>query len=202
MTETRNDRRRQRTRQQLLDATVEILNKYELEDFTPEDITETADVGRRTFYNYFDNKNDCVLATVKQRFTEYVEAVASSEERKNDPISSLSNSAFKVFKDISQDPLTKRLVKHPQLLADAVAESQGKFIHQDLANGIEAGLFNPIAAVEVLDPIILWGFIGLVMKAVANPDANISGLDWTQVILYNLGLNAKQIESALEQLEV
>lgn len=201
MTETRNERRRQKTRQLLLDATVELLKDNELEDFTPEDITETADVGRRTFYNYFDNKNDCVLAAVKQRFTQYVEEVASSEERQKDPITSLSNSACKVFDDISQDPLTVRLVTHPQLLADAVAESQGEFILFDLANGIEVGLFNPIAEMEVMEPIILWGFVGLVMKAVTTPKAGISGLDWMRVILHNLGLSAKQIEGAIKQVD-
>lgn len=201
MTETRNERRRQKTRQLLLDTTVQLLLKNELDEFTPEDITETADVGRRTFYNYFDNKNDCVLAAVKQRFTQYVEEVTSKEERLKNPITSLSNSAYKVFEDISGDPITKKLVTHPQLLADAVAESQGDFIHFDLENGIEAGVFKPIAERQILDPIILWGFLGLIMQAVIKPEADISGLDWTQVILHNLGLSANQIEKALGKIE-
>jgi AcrR family transcriptional regulator len=66
MTETvttppnRMARRRQRTRQQLLDATQKLILDQGYEDTSAEAVAELADLGRSTFYNHFDNKQDAV----------------------------------------------------------------------------------------------------------------------------------------------
>lgn len=190
----RMDKRRLKTRQLLLDSAIKQLIEKELEDITPEDITEDADVGRRTFYNHFDNKKECVLAAVKQRFVSYATSAATYEERDLDPVFSLTKSSAEVFDSITKDPITKRLIPYPRLLADAIEQSQQEFLYRDLASGFMSGKFRPTTPVNALKPIIHWGFVGLVIDTVSNPNSQNTGLDWSKVMLFNLGVSSENIE--------
>ena len=56
----RRERRRQETRERLFEAAVRLLSEREFEAVTVEAITEAADVGKGTFFNYFANKEAVV----------------------------------------------------------------------------------------------------------------------------------------------
>ena len=53
---SRRDRRRAETRERLYNAAVRLLSEVQFESVTVEMITEAADVGKGTFFNYFSNK--------------------------------------------------------------------------------------------------------------------------------------------------
>lgn len=53
---SRRDRRRAETRERLFNAAVRLLSELEFDAVTVEMITEAADVGKGTFFNYFSNK--------------------------------------------------------------------------------------------------------------------------------------------------
>lgn len=52
------DKRPQKTRQAIIDAFVSLLAKTSYEKITVKDIIEQADVGRSTFYSYFETKDE------------------------------------------------------------------------------------------------------------------------------------------------
>src|SRR6266851_10033405 len=54
---TRSDRRTIRNRKALLNAAEKLIAEKGFERVTIDDITETADLAKGTFYNYFDDKN-------------------------------------------------------------------------------------------------------------------------------------------------
>jgi AcrR family transcriptional regulator len=56
----RRERRRQETRDRLFEAAVRLLSERDFESVTVEAITEAADVGKGTFFNYFPNKEAVV----------------------------------------------------------------------------------------------------------------------------------------------
>ena len=57
---SRRERRRVETRDRLYDAAVRLLSELQFESVTVEMITEAADVGKGTFFNYFSNKEAIV----------------------------------------------------------------------------------------------------------------------------------------------
>lgn len=57
---SRRERRRAETRERLYDGAVRLLSEYEFDAVTVEMITEAADVGKGTFFNYFSNKEGIV----------------------------------------------------------------------------------------------------------------------------------------------
>jgi len=63
----RAQRRKQRTRQRLLEAAEHCLNRSGYTRLTIRQITETADLGYGTFYLHFDNLDDVVWAIMDQK---------------------------------------------------------------------------------------------------------------------------------------
>ena len=57
---SRRERRRTETRERLYDASLRLLAEYDFDSVTVEMITEAADVGKGTFFNYFSNKEAVV----------------------------------------------------------------------------------------------------------------------------------------------
>src|SRR5579872_5987757 len=58
----RRERRRRETREQILRAALQLFAKHGFANTTVEDITEAADVGKGTFFNYFPTKDHLLAA--------------------------------------------------------------------------------------------------------------------------------------------
>jgi AcrR family transcriptional regulator len=70
----RRERRRQETRERLFEAAVRLLTEREFEAVTVEAITEAADVGKGTFFNYFPNKEAVVSYFFEYKSSRLAEA--------------------------------------------------------------------------------------------------------------------------------
>jgi AcrR family transcriptional regulator len=57
---SRRERRRAETRERIFEAAIRLLSERDFDMVTVEMITEAADVGKGTFFNYFDNKEAVV----------------------------------------------------------------------------------------------------------------------------------------------
>lgn len=69
----RRERRRAETQQRIMSAAMGLFSTRGYAETTVEDITEAADVGKGTFFNYFPTKDALLLAifdSVRQRFVE------------------------------------------------------------------------------------------------------------------------------------
>ena len=70
--QSRHRRRSNKTRARLVDAARTVITEKGLDRCTVDDITERADVGRGTFYNYFENMGDLTGSLVETILTELV----------------------------------------------------------------------------------------------------------------------------------
>lgn len=59
-----------KTRQKILDATFELLNKNEFDDLNIDDITNHCNVAKGTFYTYFKHKEDVVFEICRPFFAQ------------------------------------------------------------------------------------------------------------------------------------
>jgi AcrR family transcriptional regulator len=62
---TRHQRHRQRTRNQLIQAAIELVLEKGYETVTVQDITDRADLGRGTFYIHFKGKEDVIWSAIQ-----------------------------------------------------------------------------------------------------------------------------------------
>src|ERR1700745_1383678 len=84
-----SDRRRRRSaaiRERLFRASLELFAQKGFAETTVEDITEAADVGKGTFFNYFPSKDHILLAFGEMQIGKLEGAIAEVR-RTNEPIS-------------------------------------------------------------------------------------------------------------------
>lgn len=62
---TRMDRRKIRTRRQLMDALLKLMLTQDYETITVQDITDCADLGRATFYLHYKDKQELLVNTMQ-----------------------------------------------------------------------------------------------------------------------------------------
>jgi AcrR family transcriptional regulator len=193
----RTARRRLRTRQQLLEAVESLVLSSGYADTSAEAIAELADLGRSTFYNHFNNKQEAVLATITARFADYGAKANVPEEQSPDRAVALTISATEVFLAVARDPFTKELVDRPRLLIQALIDSQYDFIVAELAGGIDQGRFKFVTSLEQTITLLLWGKVGLLTSAINNGSMETVCRDWCRLLLLNVGIAPDEIESII-----
>ena len=62
------DRRSQRSRQLITEALLDLLMERKFNEITIQEITDTANVGRATFYLHYSNKEECLFQLLKGGF--------------------------------------------------------------------------------------------------------------------------------------
>lgn len=201
----RMDRKKNRTKAVLMAAASELVLEKGYEDVMIDEITELADVGRRTFYNHFASKEECVLAALKKRYAEHAEELEQSLGLPLPQDSSgawdhalvIAKLASNMFRLIALDPMTEQLIDYPRILSDAVAESQRDHLLAHLANGVVAGRLKPSLPPESLEPMVAWGFVGLVVTSIRRKSQEADSKIWGSFLLQNLGISATEASELL-----
>lgn len=187
----RMERRRLETRGKLLAATAELVIRKGIEKTTLDDITDAADLGRRTFYYHFSGKEACIqaaAATIYRQHGAHIEQLAGSD----DAGFVVAMSVQVVLDKVIREPITPCLLAYPRLLGGAFVDALGGFMHRDIAGGIESGAFKPAIAPEMLDRMIMWSIVGLIIETFDEPgDRSKTLRDYAQTFLMILGVGAE-----------
>lgn len=75
----RRERRRVETKERIFHAALQLFAEHGFSATTVEDITEAADVGKGTFFNYFRNKEDVLGALAGVQLDKYAHAIEAAE---------------------------------------------------------------------------------------------------------------------------
>src|ERR1700734_1297094 len=76
----RRERRTAETRERLFRASLDLFARKGFTETKVEDITEAADVGKGTFFNYFPSKDHILLAFGEMQFAKLESAVAEARD--------------------------------------------------------------------------------------------------------------------------
>jgi AcrR family transcriptional regulator len=147
------ERRRARVRQQLVEAAESLMGTRGVDAVTVEEITEAADIARRTFYHHFDSKHDLLVPIARARTKSLNRRIDRLIERVPDPAEAVSIALRHTFRGIPQDPLCAWFVLRSGLPYERLLEGIGESGSRDVARGIAAGRFavdNPEAGSTLL----------------------------------------------------
>jgi AcrR family transcriptional regulator len=123
------ERKRAETRDRLETAAVTLVLKNGLEHATLDAICEAADVSTRTFFNYFDSKEDAILGLQDTAITDESMAALLENHAGADPVELTVRLMFGVLNpSINSSTLFKSRMKivklHPQLLGRMANQMQ------------------------------------------------------------------------------
>ena len=121
------DRKRLETRARLETAAVELVLRDGIENATIDAISEHADVSPRTFFNYFDCKEDAVLGLRDVEVTDEVVRAHIAASGDADLVESIVVMLFTTIGQPISDPATRAtrlelVLRHPQLLGRQFAQ--------------------------------------------------------------------------------
>jgi len=185
----RVERRRARVRERILDAAEELTQSRGVEVVTIEDITEAADVARRTFYHYFDSKNDVVVPIARARTRELNRRIDRAVEGVEDPAEVISIALRHTLRSMPEDPLCAWFIFRSGLPQQRLREGIGESGQRDVGRGVETGRFavaNEAAMGSLLSGAVIGALSGRLEGVLDDDDLD----DAVEYLLRLLGVPA------------
>jgi AcrR family transcriptional regulator len=189
---SRVERRRARVRRRILEAAEELTRSRDVDVVTIEDITEAADVARRTFYHYFDSKNDVVVPIARARTRELNRRIDHAVEGLDDPAEVVSIALRHTLRGFPEDPLCAWFIFRSGLPQQRLLEGIGESGTRDVSRGIETGRFslaNAKAASSLLGGALIGALSGRLEGGLDDADLD----DAVEYLLRLLGVPAEEV---------
>ena len=129
----RRERRRMETREKIFRAAMQLFAERGFFQTTTEDITEAADVGQGTFFNYFPTKQH-VLTVLTEKQIEKVMQARQETEAGEIPIHDVLN---RLMHRIAQEPGKSQALTRSLMAAFLSNDEVRKFVRDTMARGRE-----------------------------------------------------------------
>nr|HID12381.1 TetR/AcrR family transcriptional regulator [Anaerolineae bacterium] len=153
---SRRERKKQETRQRLMEAALRLFREQGYDATTVEEIAEAADVAKGTFFNYFETKEAILPALAAWRLRQLEEALSPERGAPASPVARIKLALRLVAKDPLSDPIIAR-----RLFAAGMHRQHIHAVHA-LTNLLAEQVRQAQTAGEIradLDPIYLGGVI-------------------------------------------
>lgn len=166
---SRVQKRQIRTRAQLLRAAHDLMSEKGVDETTIEQITERADVGFGTFYNYFRSKDDvavqvldCVVHTLGQQ-----NRMANQEAGVSDPVAVIANSVRLTAQEMMTNPIWRWWLKRTDLMVRRMNLGFRTFGIEDMRRANEQGYLDlPDNNVDASWSFLIWLLAGTITDIV------------------------------------
>lgn len=137
----RRARRKAETRAKLLEAARAVFAKQGVEATRINEITDHADVGFGSFYNYFDSKDAIVAAVVADLVRALGATIDVATSGLDDPAEVVSVAHRLLLLRVAEDPELGWLLVRLELTHDIVSSGLGAYATRDLERGRDSGRF-------------------------------------------------------------
>ncbi len=183
-TETRTERKKRRNRERLIRAAYDLVADKGIDATTMQDITERADVGLGTAYNYFPSKDMLVTAAIEQGMEGLARRIRMVTETFDDPAQVYAYGWRTVMETATTDRRWRWLMQRSEVTAEAIFRCFGPYAMGDLERAREAGRYV-FDDVEVVWRQAIWGAVGLCR---AINDHEVSAECMTEAVVNLLGM--------------
>jgi AcrR family transcriptional regulator len=173
---TLRDRKRERTRQAIVDAATDLFERHGYDQTTVADIAAAADIGTRTFFSYFASKEEVLFPENDRRVRAAMDAIAT--RRSDEGPADVLLRALRDVGDTEMD-MVSRLAALRIRLIQTVPTVRGRALQiqleaqRDIARHLHAAF--PDELDEVSAAALVGAFIGAVAGALQvlfdEPDA-------------------------------
>lgn len=195
----RNERRRIETRAKIIDAGRQVFGERGFDVATIQDITDAADVGRGSFYNFFDTKEDLLEAIV----VELTDDIRDSEEALStstaDAAVVLVDTLQYAFDALLKNPEAAWFTVRTQRIDGPLFQKFHDITIDTIERGIASGDFtidNAELGLVLLSGIMLSGIEGVLSKRLPRN----STVDIIEAYLRMLGTPARKVAAIVSKL--
>jgi AcrR family transcriptional regulator len=118
----RRQRRSSQTRERLFRAALDLFAQHGFADTTVEDITNAADVGKGTFFNYFPSKDHILLAFAEMQLTKLASIIENLRNTREPVPQFLRTLAVRMTEEPGRNPSIVRALLLANLSSTPVRE--------------------------------------------------------------------------------
>ncbi len=126
----RRQRRRAETRERIFRSALALFAEHGFMKTTVEEITEAADVGKGTFFNYFRNKEDVLSALAEVQLDKYAHAIQAAESGALTPRHALRDLWQRLPEEPGRSQALARSLMVAFLTSPAVREKMARSLEQ------------------------------------------------------------------------
>ena len=185
----RRARRRAETRARLLEAARATFARQGIDVTRINEITDEADVGFGSFYNYFESKEAIVAAVVEETVEAAGQAIEAATSELDDPAEVVAIAHRSLVRRAAEEPEWGWLLVRLEISHDLGFAALSPYAARDIDRGIEAGRFHVEDRNVAL--IATAGALLGVMRAVLQGRAGRDTADQhAALVLRMLGLSA------------
>lgn len=187
----RRERRKLETRAKLLAAARSLFADQGVDATRINEITDGADVGFGSFYNYFDSKDAIVAAVVDAVAAELGDTIAAATSDLPDAAEVQAVAHRAIIARAAAEPTVGWLMVRLELSHDLVSTALGPYALRDLQRGIDEGRFSvpDLGATLIAIGGALLGVVRAVLQGRTGPDP---GVAHAVVVLQMLGIPADE----------
>jgi AcrR family transcriptional regulator len=169
----RRARRRAETRGRLIEAARVTLARQGIDATRINEITDAADVGFGSFYNYFDSKEAIVAAVVEEAVEAAGQAIDAATRELDDPAEVVAVAHRSLLHRAAEEHDWGWLLVRLEISHDLAFAALGPFAARDLDRGIDAGRFrvDDRDAALIAAGGALLGVMRAVLQERTRPDA-------------------------------
>ncbi len=179
-------RKRARTRKALIDAAMKLFARQGPDTPTIDDVIAEAGVARGTFYNYFDTRDDLLVA-VASDVSDRLFARRAVIRRLADPAERVACTIRMFVTMAAEDPIFGWIIVRIALIAAPLGSAMRKYLAEDIRMGLTSGRFRPVPPQAAAD--LLLGFGLMAMRSVLRGEAGAGHAeDVAELILTALGV--------------
>lgn len=160
---TRTELRQRQTRIRLREVAYALMSTAGVDATTIQQITDAADIGFGTFYNYFDGKDDlavdvldCMIHNIGER-----NDLITQQLGETDPVRIVANSVRFVIRCMVEDPVFHWWVARLDVLVDRMRLGFGPFGLRDIDRAVAHGSYRIIEG----DRALAWSQLNWLMAA-------------------------------------
>ncbi len=162
-----------------------------VEAVTIDDITEEADIARRSFYNLFRSKHDLLVPIARAHTRSLNRRIDRLIERVSDPAEVISIGLRHTLRGIAADPLCSWFILHSGLPLDRLREGIGESGARDIERGVREGRFS-IPNEAVLEEMLGGAVVGVLTAYLSGTLTEADVDDGVGYVLRVLGVPAEE----------
>ena len=184
---TRRGRNREAMRKKLISAAQTVIAQNGFESTTINDITEEADVGFGSFYNYFSSISEVATIVFETRAEEIAKIGDMVAEREKDPAVTIAYIQRILLTRAVADPIWGWFVVNA---TNSLPEMTRIFLthgKRDIERGIEAGRFS-VSNADAAMRIILSALLGTMRAILEEDTASTTVAETIELLLRMLGV--------------
>jgi AcrR family transcriptional regulator len=184
---SRQERRKETTRSQLIHAARALVIEKGVAALRIGEITDRADVGRGSFYNYFDTKEGLLAALAKETVEELADAVLAELPAHDDPAILASIADRRFIRLASSNPEFARLLVNLDQGDELFAAATAPYAATVLEVGVLSGRFN-LPEPTVFFPMLAGSAFALIRAILAGNAPEDADQAHAEAILRLLGI--------------